>query len=346
MSAWTPGLLAADGAIALLAAGPRLVLAAEQRVLDPAGPQAEHIAGLWHLTLGVCLFVFVAVLAALIYALWRAPRAPASSDPDLRKAPRAEAGPSRAVLGAVISACALLLFLIVASVFTERALAHLSYRNALHIEVTANQWWWEARYDDAQASNVFTTANEIHIPVGRPVVLTLKSSDVIHSFWVPNLHGKKDLIPGRTATLHLQADKAGTYRGQCAEFCGYQHTFMAFLVIAEPPERYEAWAVRQRAPAAEPAGSRELRGKELFLTTNCVMCHTIEGTGANARKGPDLTHLALRETLAAGTLRNTPEDLRSWIRDPQAHKPGANMPASNLAPQDIEALVAYLRGLS
>jgi len=216
----------------------------------------------------------------------------------------------------------------------------------LHVEVTANQWWWDVRYDDAQAGRVFNTANELHVPVGRPVILTLKSSDVIHSFWVPNLHGKKDLIPGRTATLHLQADRAGVYRGQCAEFCGFQHAFMAFRVTAEEPAHYEAWAEKQRSVAAEPTGSPQQRGRELFLTGTCVMCHAIGGTIASARRGPDLTHVAHRETLAAGTLPNTDDAMKQWIRNPQQFKPGVNMPASNLSDEEISSLVAYLRSLS
>jgi cytochrome c oxidase subunit II len=315
-------------------------------MLDAAGPQALHIQQLWNVTLVICCIVFAGVLAALIWALWRRPRSDAASAPDLATRDRPERGAQRSVGTAVTASVLGLLFLIVASFMTDRALARLSLKDALHIEVTANQWWWDFRYDDAQAGRVFNTANELHVPVGRPVILTLKSNDVIHSLWVPRLHGKKDLIPGRTATLHLQADREGSYRGQCAEFCGFQHAFMAFRVIAEPPAQYEAWADRQRSVAPEPTGSAQQRGRELFLSSTCVMCHAISGTIASARRGPDLTHVASRATLAAGTLPNTDDAMARWIRNPQQFKPGVNMPASNLPDDELAAIVAYLRSLS
>ena len=178
-----------------------------------------------------------------------------------------------------------------------------------------------------------------------PVVIALKSDDVIHSLWVPNLAGKKDLIPGRTASLRFRADKPGTYRGQCAEFCGYQHAYMAFEVVADPPERFAAWAAHQRSEAPAPTEPRLIRGQQVFVGSTCVMCHAIEGIGANARKGPDLTHVGGRRTLAAGTLPNTPEEMRRWIRDPQSIKPGSNMPSSTLPEADLDVLVAYLESL-
>jgi len=317
-----------------------------QDVLAPAGPQAAHIQSLWNLTVVVCSIVFAAVLGALVYVLWRRPRADISALPDLSVHMKPESAAMRSVGGAVVASVLLLLLLIVASVLTDRALAHLSLRDALHVQITANQWWWEARYDDEQASNVFTTANELHIPAGRPVIFSLRSNDVIHSFWVPNLHGKKDLIPGRTATLQLQADRPGVYRGQCAEFCGLQHSFMALRVVVESQAQYEPWAQGQRQPAPEPNDESKQRGRDLFLGTSCAMCHAIQGTDASARRGPDLTHLASRQTIAAGTLHNTPDNLARWIRNPQQFKPGANMPATNLSDDELKALVAYLVSLS
>jgi cytochrome c oxidase subunit II len=180
------------------------------------------------------------------------------------------------------------------------------------------------------------------VPVGKTVLLRLRADDVIHSFWVPNLAGKKDLIPGREATLRLKADKEGVFRGQCAEFCGLQHAKMAFLVIAEPPEKYEAWAAAQRNPAHEPRSAQEKRGRELFVTGRCAMCHAIQGTAANARRAPDLTHLSSRKTLAAGMLPNTLGHLAGWILDPQGIKPGVNMPANPMPADDLYALLAYL----
>jgi cytochrome c oxidase subunit 2 len=236
----------------------------------------------------------------------------------------------------------LLLILIAASVLTDRALAQLPLRGAATIEMTAHQYWWEARYGESRSSNYFTTANELHIPVGTPVQVTLHSNDVIHSFWVPNLQGKKDLIPGRTATIQLRADRAGTFRGQCAEFCGMQHANMAFLVIAEPPARYQEWTEHQRSAAAAPVSEEEKLGRRVFMGATCAQCHTISGTEAAGRIGPDLTHLASRKTIAAGMLPNTRGHLAGWILDPQQIKPGNSMPPSALAAEDLKALLAYL----
>ena len=314
-------------------------------VLAPFGPQAAHVHGLWQLVLLVCTVVFVAVLAALAIALRRAPRATAATAPDLSAIARPERGSTRGVGAAVGLSTLLLLALIAASVLTDRALAALSTAGALRLEVTAHQWWWEVRYMEPQVSNIFMTANEIHVPVGRPVVVTLKADDVIHSFWVPSLAGKKDLIPGRTSTLQFRADQPGTYRGQCAEFCGLQHALMAFFVVAEPPERYEAWAAAQRSPAPLPSAEAAVRGSRVFQRSSCAMCHAVDGTPAQAVRGPSLSHVAGRATLAAGALPNTPEDLRRWIVDPQAVKPGTNMPATALPPAELNDLVAYLQTL-
>jgi cytochrome c oxidase subunit 2 len=191
----------------------------------------------------------------------------------------------------------------------------------------------------------FTTANEIHVPVGRPVSLELRAQDVIHSFWVPNLAGKKDLLPGYVQSAWFRADRAGTYRGQCAEFCGAQHAKMGLVVIADPPARYEAWASQSRKPASPPVDAVQRQGEVVFLSGSCAMCHTIAGTRAGSRTGPDLTHVGSRLTLAAGTLPNTPENLARWITDPQRVKPGTRMPATQLPPRDLAALVMYLEAL-
>ncbi|MEN3291762.1 MAG: cytochrome c oxidase subunit [Burkholderiales bacterium] len=336
-----PSILAT---VLLLSAMPALAEVA-QSALHPAGVQASHILDLWRLTLAICTFVFAAVLAAFLYAIWRAPRSGAGTPPDLSSLIRPEPVLRRNVIRAVALSTALLLLLIVADFFTDRALAKMPLQDALHIELTGHQWWWEARYGDPQPSRMFTTANEFHIPVGKPVIITLKSSDVIHTFWVPNLHGKKDMIPGRTSTIQLRADKPGVYRGQCAEFCGFEHALMAFNVIADTAEQYEAWAEQQRQPAPEPADELQKHGRQVFLTTTCVMCHTIQGTTANATFGPDLTHIASRQTLAAGSLPNTAQHLAGWIVDPQKFKPGANMPANPLPPDDMQALLAYMGAL-
>ena len=310
--------------------------------LNAMGPQAGHIAQLWNIFLVICTVVFAAVIAALVMAIRRAPRVDTSEPPDLRTINVPEPRLRRNVTTAVAIVIVGLLVLLAASVFTDRALAKLPLKDAVNIEVTAHQWWWTVKYINGPVSETFETANEIHVPVGRPVVVKLSSSDVIHSLWVPSLAGKRDLIPGRTATLTFQADRPGIYRGQCAEFCGFQHAFMAFEVQAHPAAEYEAWRQQQLVPAAEPADATAQRGKQLFQSIQCAMCHSIQGTIAQGHKAPDLTHFASRRSIGAGTLPNTPANLASWIADPHKHKPGVNMPSNPLSGDDLAALVAYL----
>jgi cytochrome c oxidase subunit 2 len=345
---------AVAGACVLLAAGAAWAIGASpvatgpHDVLAPTGVQADRIGQLWNVFLGICTLVTLGVFAAFALALWRTPRADARMPADLASLARHEAGPYRSVLGAVAASIVLLLVLLAASVWTDRALARMQLEGALHIQVTGHQWWWEARYGPAAnepMSDQFVTANELHVPVGRPVVVTLKGADVIHSLWVPSLAGKKDLIPGRTATLQFRADRPGVYRGQCAEFCGFQHAFMGFQVFADPPADYAAWEQRQRQEAATPSDGTLQRGQQVFLGSTCIMCHAIQGTTAQANAGPDLTHVGARTSLAAGTLANRPADLKRWIQDPQKIKPGANMPSSTLSDADLDALVAYLESL-
>ena len=302
----------------------------KQDMLAAAGPHAERIVELWWLTFGICAFVFVAVLIAFLLAMRKGLTGTGIA-----------ARPYLPVVAALALSAVLLMLVMFLSFGTDRALATLGGEDPLKIEVTAHRWWWEARYQDPDPSRTFSTANELTIPVGRPVEFTLRSDDVIHSFWVPNLGGKKDLIPGRTATLRLQADKAGTYRGQCAEFCGVQHAKMALVVTAS--EEYDKWAESQRASAPDPNSDEEKRGRELFVNGTCAMCHAIQGTAANGRRAPDLTHFASRQTLAAGAVPNTRGYLAGWIIDPHSIKPGVNMPAhSTLSPSDLQALLAYL----
>jgi len=310
--------------------------------LQAMGPNAAHVVDLWRIFLVICTAVFAAVLVALFLALRRAPRASPADPPDLHMVNRAEPGPRRHVAIAVASSVLLLLVLIVASVFTDRALARMSLKDALHVEVVGHQWWWTVRYLAAEPTETLITANELHIPVGRPVIVRLKSDDVIHSLWIPSLSGKKDLIPGRTAIMTLRADKAGLYEARCAEFCGLQHANMALTVHAKPPGEFEAWRRQQLQPAAEPAEPQALRGKSLFQSMSCALCHTIQGTMALGRRAPDLTHIASRQRIAGGSLANTPANLSSWIADPQRHKPGVNMPATPMSPADLAAIVAYL----
>ncbi|SAK45392.1 cytochrome c oxidase polypeptide II [Caballeronia catudaia] len=316
-----------------------------QSALNPAGIQASRILDLWHLTLGVCCAVFAAILLACLIAMIRAPRAGRDTRADVSFVGRPEARMRFWVIAATALSTFLLFGLVLADVLTDRALSRLPVDNALRIEMTGYQWWWQARYLRDGDAPEFTLANELHVPVGRPVIVSLKAADVIHTFWVPNLHGKKDMIPGRDATIEFRADKAGVYRGQCAEFCGYEHALMAFSITADPPAQYEAWAARQRKPADAPSEQIASRGRDVFMVQDCARCHTVRGTGAQGTIGPDLTHIASRRTLAAGTLANDRGHLAGWIVDPRAHKPGTAMPPTRLPPDDLQALLTWMETL-
>jgi cytochrome c oxidase subunit 2 len=215
---------------------------------------------------------------------------------------------------------------------------------ALRLEITGHRWWWEVRYIGQDPHDVAVTANEIHIPVGQPVRVTVTSGDVIHSFWAPQLGGKTDLIPGQPNTFMLSASKQGVYHGQCAEYCGLQHAHMALAVYADPPEQFAGWLSHQSADAEE--SSNQVRhGRDLFVGGACALCHTVRGTTAGGRQGPDLTHLASRRTIAAGTVPNDRGHLLSWIADPQAMKPGTLMPKVGLSGNDLTAVVDFLQTL-
>lgn len=319
--------------------------AQQHSALAPHGIQAEHILRLWHLTLIVCGVVFAAVLVGVLWALLRRRGADRATPADLRGNVEPERGPQRAVIGASAASVVLLAALIVADVFTDRALSKLPVADAVHIDLTGWQWWWQARYAAEHGRPAFVTANELHVPVGRPIVVSLAAGDVIHSFWVPSLHGKKDLLPGIASTIEFRADRAGVYAGPCAEFCGAEHALMVLRVVAEPPERYAAWAAAQAALAAAPTDALAARGMQVFEHSACASCHTVRGTSAAGLLGPDLTHLMSRRTIAAGALANTAADLARWISDPSAVKPGTTMPPGRLSAPDLQALVAWLTTL-
>ncbi len=252
---------------------------------------------------------------------------------------------TRAVTAATAVTTLILFVLLVASVMTGRAISTRPDSDVIDVEVIGHQWWWEFVYKDAAASQQVSSANELHVPVGKTVVLKLTSRDVIHSFWAPNLQGKKDLIPGHYIIFPLRADRAGTFRGQCAEFCGVQHAHMAFTVIAEPEDQFLSWLDAQRQPAAAPADPLAARGQQVFLSKPCVTCHTIRGTPAGSRVGPELTHIATRPTIAAGTLEMNRGNLAGWVVDAQSIKPGSHMPPNSLTSEELDALLAYLESL-
>jgi cytochrome c oxidase subunit 2 len=255
------------------------------------------------------------------------------------------------VIAAVIVSVAILFTLLFIDFFTGRAIyalgdSEMTGGDPVEIKITGHQWWWEVQYENqAQPSKMMMTANELHVPVGRPVKLSLNSTDVIHSFWVPNMHGKKDLVPGHPTEMWLRAEKPGTFRGQCAEFCGLQHAHMRLTFVADAPEAFEQWMQGQSADAATPTNPTAQRGAEVFLSNQCMMCHSINGTNARATVGPDLTHVGSRAMLASGAIPNTRGYLAGWIANPQNIKPGVRMPPNQLASDDLNALVDYLESL-
>jgi cytochrome c oxidase subunit 2 len=307
-----------------------------QSILQPAGIQAARVAYLWWTMFWICTAVWVAVATAALIAIRRG-RASASTASDSQIA--------RTVVIAGGVTGVVVIGLLFQSVVTGRALDTLRTPQALRIQVTGNQWWWDVQYANPVPSLRVTTANEIHIPAGRPVVFDLLSNDVIHSFWIPNLQGKIDLVPGRLNELWLQADRPGVYRGQCAEYCGVQHAKMAFVVVVDPPDVFERWLAANRAPAPAPATPEQARGKDVIERGPCAMCHTIAGTSAGGRTAPDLTHVASRSTLGAGSIPNTRGHLAGWIADPQQIKPGNRMPPQALTGEDLQAVLAYMETL-
>jgi cytochrome c oxidase subunit 2 len=315
--------------------------------LNPTGPQAQNLSRLWWLFFIVCSIVFVIVMIALLLSLRNRTGEPQVETAPVIEPPLEQERKRRNVVISAITITVIILFVfLIASFSAGRSMtAELEHKNGLNVELTGHQWWWEVRYDDVDASNIFTTANEIHIPVGVPVTFSLKAADVIHSFWVPNLAGKKDLIPGKINTIWLQADKPGVYRGQCAEYCGLQHARMALWIVAEPQEQFNAWRQNQTQTSVTPASDSQKRGQQVFLTSTCVMCHAINGTPAGSNIGPNLTHVASRNMIAAATLVNTREHLAQWIKDSQQYKPGNRMPQNNLSDADLQSLVDYLQSL-
>jgi len=329
-------------AIALLLCVASSGCAGWQSALDPHGEQARGLEGLIWIFIWVAAAVWISVMAVLTIALTRKSRR-ATDAPHVLDA-KGERRMRFTVGSAVVATVIIVLALTITS-FVSTRLVSPNASPALEIRVRGYQWWWEVTYLDAQADQVFTTANEIHIPAGRPVRLQLSAADVIHSFWVPNLAGKQDLIPGRENELTFTAQQAGTYRGQCAEFCGVQHAHMALLVIAEPPAAFEHWRQSQLSPAVSPADPEQAQGLKVFTSKPCAACHTIQGTSASASIGPDLTHVGSRSYIASGLLQNTRGALAAWIADPQTIKPGNNMPNVPLTADELRAISAYLAAL-
>ena len=313
-----------------------------QSTLDPAGPAAKSLSDLsWFVLI---LFSAVAVVMCSLIA-WVATRRRGTFE----EHESVDAGGGQ--LWILIGGFAIP-FVILAVVFilglqaVTRFPLHDGDSKVPEIRLTGRQWWWDVRYVGGQPNNQIATANEIHIPVGRPVNLELSSADVIHSFWVPNLSGKVDLIPGQVNHMRLQADRPGVYTGKCAEYCGAQHTNMMIVVVAHPVNEFEAWRAHQLESSSTPSTAQEVRGQELFLSSPCSLCHTIRGTPARGGVAPDLTHLASRRGIGANALENNKANLAAWVTHAQALKPSSMTPnVTQFSGDDLQALVAYLQQL-
>jgi cytochrome c oxidase subunit 2 len=307
-----------------------------QAALEAAGSSAIALKHLIVLVVVVCIIVWLLVMAVLAWSLLR-PRSKRGVAGNDRKA-------GKIVVGAVAATVLTISGLTIASFYTTRQIGQAP-ETALSITVRGQQWWWQFIYSDDGSGGEFQTANELHIPVGRDVKLRLESADVIHSFWVPSLAGKLDLIPGRTNELTLHADRPGIYRGQCAEYCGLQHSHMAMLVIAEDEADHQGWIHAQQRERLPPTDAQVAAGEAVFMSKPCAACHTIRGTSAAGTTGPDLTHVGSRQTIAAGLLPNTRGSLAAWIADPQTLKRGNNMPLVPLSSEELKQVSAYLESL-
>jgi cytochrome c oxidase subunit 2 len=320
-----------------------------QNSLEPAGPESRKIDALWQLVFGIAVGVFVLVQGALLFAIFRFRERRGE-----RRPIKQLHGNTKLEIGWTLVPAMILAVIAVPTVATifEMRSPPGEEENALYIEVTGHQWWWEFHYP----AYGFTTAGEMHIPAGRPVYLTMTSADVIHSFWVPTLNGKRDVVPGRTSHLRIEADEPGVYLGQCAEFCGLAHADMRQRVFAHAEPDFEAWAAAQAQPASPPTEGPALAGWETFKIV-CTSCHSIDGTEAVAELAPNLTHFASRTSFGGASISNTREHLRQWLRNPSSLKPMTperndvsagrilGMPSLGLTEQQIDELIAFLEGL-
>jgi cytochrome c oxidase subunit II len=307
----------------------------QQSTLAPRSEPARSIDSLWWKMM-IGGWAALAVIVGLLTVVY------------LRRRRAAGPGGERAGWAVVLTTGLALPILVVGTLFVAADIFLIKTTQApaagstqMTVRVIGHQWWWEFRFPGRGA----VTANELHIPVRTRIQLVATTDDVIHSFWVPQLNRKIDTIPGQDNRILLEADRPGRYRGQCAEFCGLQHTHMGVMVIAQPRAQFDAWLARQAEPARAPATAEERRGRQVFMSGPCSSCHQIRGTSAQARVGPDLTHVGGRETLAALTIPNTPDQMASWIRGNQTIKPGNQMPDVALAAPDLRAVVAYLESL-
>ncbi len=302
-------------------------------MLNGHGPEARRVSGVWWLMFAMAAVVYVVVGGFIVVGIRRG----RGSKPT-KKAPKDD---TFVWLGGIVAPVIILAVIAVVTINTTQDLRN-PQRGELRIAVVGERWWWDVSYPGTGVR----TANEIHIPVGRPVDIELTSDNVIHSFWVPQLAGKVDTIPGQPNHLRLTASEAGTYRGACAEYCGIEHAHMSFLVIADSPVDFERWMARRSSGAGlTPTSEEAAQGERIFMRETCAGCHTVRGTQARAVVGPDLSDFGSRQWIGSVTVANTPENLAAWITNPQTIKPGNLMPPSSLSPDEVTAVVAYLEGL-
>ncbi len=329
------GIVLAVTTVALAGCGSR------QNTLAPQSHPARDIASLFWWMMGGA-WIGLALVVVLLLWSWRRKRRGWGSDTTGPKPGEKRSVIVVVALGIATPIVVLVALFIVSDIFviktTEAPAATATKRT---IVVIGHQWWWEAHYPGTNA----WTANEIHIPAHTPVNIVVKSADVIHSFWVPRLNRKIDMIPGHVNHVGLYADKVGVYRGECAEYCGLQHAHMAFLIFADPPAKFRRWLANEAKPAPAPTSAEAKKGEQVFLNGPCQSCHTIRGTDAIGQIGPDLTHVGSRTTLGADTIPNRPGYLGGWIEDNQHIKPGNEMPDVQLSGNQLTALIAYLEGL-
>jgi cytochrome c oxidase subunit 2 len=305
-------------------------------MLDTHGTESRRVSGVWWLMFAMAAVVYVVVAAFIVIAIVRGRR-----DKDEAKTKKAPKDDTFIWLGGIVAPVIILAVLAFVTVNTTEALRNPE-AGELRIAVVGKRWWWDVTYPDAGVH----TANEIHIPVGQPVDIELASDNVIHSFWVPQLAGKVDTIPGQTNHLRLTATSPGTYRGECAEYCGIEHAHMSFLVIADTPVDFDRWLTRRSNGAGlTPTSDEAANGELVFTREACAGCHTVRGTQAAGQIGPDLSDFGSRQWIGSITVPNTPENLAQWITDPQSIKPGNLMPPTALSAADVAAVTAYLEGL-
>ena len=307
-------------------------------VFAPVSTPAFAIRELSFLVLAIVTFIFVVVAGLTVYAIIRYRRRPGD---DGREPPQVYGSTQIELAWTVVPFLIVIVLFLTTARYIFAIERHEATPDALEITVVGNQWWWEIRYPRLG----IVTANELHVPVSgaarpTPTFITLESADVIHSFWIPQLAGKTDVIPGKANRMWIDPRTPGTYVGQCGEFCGLQHAGMLLTVTVHPKEEFARWVAAQQAAAVDVPEARA--GRDVFTSVACINCHTVRGTPANGVFGPDLTHLMSRATLGAGVAPNPPENLRAWVNDPASLKPGALMPAMKVSGDELDQLVAYL----